>query len=180
MFSLSRLTNRFWSPGPEAKVAIIGLDGGGKYTLLQRLSEAEIQIVEWLVMKWPDVKTGKSYRWNMNLVQTYVGYSEKATHKKWVAGQFCDSDGIIFVIDDDKDTRAEAAEWMTCYARGFKPSYGTSYFIKVREGIPWLIMANRKTSDVSCSVCSEELMKVLTQFLEPIDDGRRNSSNGWT
>ncbi|KUL87354.1 hypothetical protein ZTR_04677 [Talaromyces verruculosus] len=102
LFSLSRTTNLFWSPGPEAKVAIIGLDGVGKYTLLKRLSEAEIQIMEWPVMKWPDVKTGKSYRWNMNLVQTYVSYSEKAAHKKWVVGQFCDSDGIICVIDDDK------------------------------------------------------------------------------
>ncbi|KAF3397450.1 hypothetical protein DPV78_008306 [Talaromyces pinophilus] len=160
MFSLSWLMNLFWSPGPEAKVAIIGLDGVGKYTLLQHLSEAEIQIVEWPVMKWPDVKTGKSYRWNMNFVQTYVGYSEKAAHKKWVADQFCDSDGIIFVIDDDKDTRAEAAEWMTCYARGFKPSYGTSYFIKVREGIPWLIMANKKTSD-SPSMTVEEIHQTM-------------------
>lgn len=157
---LSRLTNLFWLPGPEATVAIIGLDGVGKYTLMQRLSQTKIQVTGWV--SWTlDVKRSKSYRWNMNLVQTYVGYSEKAAHKKWVADHFCDSDGIIFVIDDEKDTRAEACEWLNCYARGFEPSHvgSGSYFLKVREGIPWLILANRKKRDVSWPLHSKGLKK---------------------
>jgi hypothetical protein len=122
-------------------------------------------------MVFPDVRKSKSYRWNMNLVQTYVGCSEKAAHKKWVADHFCDSDGIIFVIDDDKDRRAEAAEWMDCYARGFKPPHGSNYFLKVREGVPWLILGNKRAEDVSFSLCPERLRKVLTQIIEPIVDG---------
>lgn len=180
MFSLSRLTNLFWSPGSEAKVSIIGLDGVGKFTLLQRLSEKEMETVAWLPITSPDVKKSKSYRWNMNLVQTYVGYSEKPSHKKWVADHFCDSDGIIFVIDDDNDKRAESAEWMGCYARGFKPVHGPAYFLKVQEGIPWLILANKKKADVSFFLSFGKSTNVLTQFAEPIDDGGRDSSNDET
>jgi hypothetical protein len=180
MFSLSRLTNLFWSPGPEAKVSIIGLDGVGKFTLLQRLSEKEIETVACPPINYPYVKKSKSYRWNMNLVQTYVGCSEKSLHKKWVADHFCDSDGIIFVVDDDKDRRAESAEWMGLYARGFKPGHGQAYFLKVQEGIPWLILANKNKADVSCSLFLAISTKVLTQFAESLDDGGRDSTNDGT
>ncbi|EEA19347.1 hypothetical protein PMAA_001420 [Talaromyces marneffei ATCC 18224] len=102
----------------------------------------------------------------MNLVQTYVVYDEKPAHKKWVADHFCDSDCIIFVIDDDKDSRPEACEWMNCYARGFKPSYGGNYFLKVREGTPWLILANKKTADSPLMTVAEIRRTMLLDRLD--------------
>uniref|UniRef100_A0A093Y6I0 ADP-ribosylation factor-like protein 3 n=1 Tax=Talaromyces marneffei PM1 TaxID=1077442 RepID=A0A093Y6I0_TALMA len=179
MISLSRLTNICWSPGPEANVAIIGLEGVGKYTLLQRLSQTEIQLISWPPMNFPDIKKSKNYRWNMNLVQTYVVYDEKPAHKKWVADHFCDSDCIIFVIDDDKDSRPEACEWMNCYARGFKPSYGGNYFLKVREGTPWLILANKKTADSPLMTVAEIRRTMLLDRLDiDSEKGLVNLSHG--
>lgn len=102
----------FGSSGHEVKIAIIGLDGVGKNTLLQLLSEDQIQTICHPKFSFLNYKTGKNYHLRMNYVMTYVGYDEPDMSKAWLGEKFCDSDGIIFVVDDDHDTKAESAEWM--------------------------------------------------------------------
>lgn len=49
----------------------------------------------------------------MTFVETYVGCDERPVLKYWLASQFCDgSDEVIFMVDDDGMTRAEAAGWI--------------------------------------------------------------------
>jgi hypothetical protein len=86
----------------------------------------------------------------MNYVMTYVGYDEPGMSKIWLGEQFCGSDGIIFVIDNDYDSKAEAAEWMEAYVKGFRRERWPDHFpdVRIREGIPWLVLANTKKSEV--------------------------------
>ncbi|QKX63732.1 uncharacterized protein TRUGW13939_10903 [Talaromyces rugulosus] len=139
----------FGSSGPEAKIAIIGLAGVGKNTLLRLINEDQIQTICHPNSPYLYYKTGKNYHLRMNYVMTYVGYDEPGMSKIWLGEQFCDSDGIILVIDDDHDSKAEAAEWMEAYVKGFRRERWPDHFpdVKIREGIPWLILANTKKSD---------------------------------
>jgi GTPase SAR1 family protein len=179
------------SPLPRPfKIAIIGLDNVGKYTLLRRLSsDGTIQTHPHPETNIAEYITGQSSRLNMAFVETYVGYDEPPVLKYWLASQFCDdSDGVIFMVVD-RMTRAEATGWMKRYAQGFlwKRQSG-HHSIKVREGIPWLVSGNkkeekarsylsiqfipRKREAIEWFVCLFQLTKLL-KFMSWTDNGAR-------
>ncbi|KAH8690692.1 hypothetical protein BGW36DRAFT_439964 [Talaromyces proteolyticus] len=143
----------FGCSSAEAKVGIIGISGVGKNTLLRRVAEGEIQTI-FHSNKFLKYKKGQNYHLRMNFIMSYVGYDEPPLVKRWYAEQFCDSDGMIFVVDDDLVSRSEQAEWLQAYAKGFIPSHskGNVEEIKVKEGVPWLILGNKKKVDSTMTV----------------------------
>lgn len=153
MFNILRLANPFGNRSPDVKIGIIGLSSVGKRTLLQRLSPGDLRVVEHPKVPLLRCELGRSRLFNMNFVSACVGYSEKSIMKKWTADQFCDSDGIIFIIDDDQDATNEATEWFKAYVNGFHASHGPKCWIKCREGIPWVILGNQKKPDVGLTAC---------------------------
>lgn len=141
--TLTQFFSSIFSPRPQRKIAIIGLDGSGGMELLRRLCGGAIKEVK-DQRSWAIVHTATDYWLRCDFVLAEVGFAAKPAYFHWMATQYCDADGIIWIIDaTDTDRLLESKLEMGICRKGGKFGQGLEQ-PGVRPDAPWLVLMNFK------------------------------------
>lgn len=141
--ALTKLFSSVFGPRRNRKIAILGLDGAGGIELLQRLCGEPIEKIK-DERTWGIIYTATDNKLKCDFVVVEVGGSAKPAHHQWLAAQFCDADGFIWIVDaTDTDRLEESKEEMAICRKGRKLSKGLEQ-PGVRPDAPWLILFDFK------------------------------------
>lgn len=145
--ALAKFLTPTLGPRQHRKIAILGLDEAGGIDLLKRLCGA-IEEKRYDGRGWPVYYTGtnSSLKCDFDFVAVEVGGSGPPLYLRWMAAQFHDADGFVWVVDSADAERFVESRVEMGYARkgrGLRRQGGLEQ-AGVRPEVPWLVLVDFK------------------------------------